>query len=109
MLDSHAMAMLSADPLPLVMDEAGVIRIGGTRVSLDSLLASYLQGASVDELTAGFPDLALHEIHASIAYYHRHRDEIEEYLASRRREAETIEARIRDEFPEAYRRPSSSR
>jgi len=109
MLDFGAMAMLNPDPLPLAMDEAGVIRIGGTRVSLDSLLASYLQGASEDKLATGFPDLDLHEIHATIAYYHRHQAEIEEYLSSRRRAAEAIEAKIRDEFPAAYRRSGASR
>lgn len=108
MLTSEQMTTLKADPLPLASDSAGVIRIGGTRVSLDSLIGSYLAGASVDELAAGFPDLSLYEIHASIAYYHRQRDEVEEYLAARRREAETAEARIRGEFPETYRRLSSS-
>lgn len=108
MLDFNVMTTLKADPLPLATDAAGVIRIGCTRVSLDSLIGSYLAGASVDELAAGFPDLSRYEIHASIAYYHRHTDEVEEYLAARRREAETAEAKIREEFPEAYCRLSSS-
>ncbi len=51
-----------------------------------------------------FPDLSPSDIHASIAYYLNHRQEVEEYVAQRQREANAVEARIREEFPEAYRR-----
>lgn len=95
---------LRADPLPLSRDTAGVIRIGGTRVSLDSLVAAYEQGASMRDLTTAFPDLALSDIYASIAYYLRHEADVETYLAERRRQAKEVEERLRSEFPDAYRR-----
>ncbi len=95
---------LQADPLPLARDTSGVIRIAGTRVSLDSIVAVYDSGASIPELAEAFPDLSLPDLHASIAYYLRHRQEVEQYLQNRRREASAVEQRIRREFPEAYRR-----
>lgn len=107
-LDSGSMVTLKADPLPLVRDTTGVIRVGGTRVSLDSLLASYLAGASIDDLRAGFPELSLYEIHTSIAYYHKHLDEVRRSLDSRRQQAEAAETRIRQDFPDAYHRTSRS-
>ena len=37
------MTLLISDyPVPLKTDEAGVVRIGGTRVSLDSLVYDYI-------------------------------------------------------------------
>lgn len=97
---------LHADPLPLARDSSGVIRVGGTRVSLDSLVAAYEGGASIPKLSEAFPDLTLPDIHGAIAYYLRHRAEVEGYLEGRRREAGEIEERIRRDFPEAYRRMS---
>lgn len=41
--------LLQADPLPLARDRAGVIRIAGTRVSLDSLVSACEHGASIPE------------------------------------------------------------
>ncbi len=95
--------LLKADPLPLSRDRTGVIRVAGTRVSLDSLVSAYEQGASIPELTEAFPDLTLPDIHASIAYYLRHRGEVARYLDARRREARAVEERLRRDFPEACR------
>lgn len=98
------MTTLKSDPLPLARDARGVIRIGGTRVSLESLVASYEAGGSTQELAEAFPDLSLYDIHSTIAYYLKHREEVEEYIAVRRRAAEETEARLQEEFPDAYRR-----
>ena len=104
MVGSSPMEALKADPLPLARDGSGVIRIGGTRVSLESLVSAYLAGASIDELAAAFPDLSRPDLHASVAYFLKHRREVEEYLVERLREAEVVEAQIRTELPGAYRR-----
>lgn len=98
------MTMLKAEPLPFARDAAGVIRIGGTRVSLESLVSAYQAGATVEGLRGAFPDLSQSEIHLSIAYYLDHREEVEAYLAERQREADAVEAQIREEFPNVYRK-----
>ncbi len=72
-----------ADAPPLAADEHGVIRIGGTRITLDSLIACYQQGETAEELAQNFPPLQLADIYAAIGYYHRHRAEVEAYLAAR--------------------------
>lgn len=98
---------LQSDPLPLERDASGVIRIGGTRVSLDSVVLTYQTGASIQELAEAFPDLDLPDLHASIAYYLRHRQEIDPYLEERRRAAQAVEQDFRRDFPTAYRRVAS--
>lgn len=86
---------LTADPLPLVADEHGTIRVPGTRVTLDLIMDAYLAGASAQQIAEEFDTLELADIHAVIAYYLRHRAEVEAYLA--RREAEAAEIRVRIE------------
>lgn len=98
------MKALESEPVPLARDGAGVIRIAGTRVALDSVISSYRSGASIHDLVEGFPDLSVQDIEATIAFYLEHRQEVDEYLEARLREASAIEAQIRREFPEAYRR-----
>ena len=79
--------MLSADPIPLRCDASGVLRIGDSRVTLDTLVHHYRDGASADEIALRFESLALPEIHAAIAYYLNHRRELDGYLARREEKA----------------------
>jgi len=85
---------LHADPVPLRVDETGTIRVGPSRVTLDVLLADYRSGLSPEEIVRQLDTLDLADVYAAIAYYHRHRDEVEEYLRRREAEAEALRARI---------------
>ena len=51
--------------------------IAGTRVRVqDVYVDSQIFGKSVDEILAGLPHLTMAQIHAALAYYFDHRDEI---------------------------------
>lgn len=86
-----------AHPVLIHEDADGVVRIGDTRVRLASLIYHHEQGATSEEIRERFPSLSLADVYATIAYYLRHRDEVDEYLAQIDAEAEkvrrTIEAR----------------
>ena len=75
----------------------GVVRVGGTRVTLDSVLTAYLDGESAEGIVERFPTLELADVHATIAWFLRHRDEAESYLMQGRRvqNAERTRARRR--------------
>jgi len=66
--------------LPLVLTEDGVIRIKGTRVSLDSVIHHFKVGATAEQIAQKFPSIALVDIYAAITYYLGHRDVVETYL-----------------------------
>jgi uncharacterized protein (DUF433 family) len=83
-----------ADSVPLRVDETGTIRVGSSRVTLDVLLADYQGGSSPEEITRQLDTLNLADVYAAIAYYHRHRDEIDEYLRRRATEAESLRRTI---------------
>jgi len=79
-----------AEPAPLTVDADGVIRVGGTRVTLDTIVAAFLDGATAEEIAQQYPSLDLADIYAAISYYLRHRPEVEAYLQQRRRLAEEV-------------------
>ena len=66
---------LTTDPTPLHADEHGVVRVGGTRVTLHVVIAAFLQGATAEEIAMRYDVLSLPDVYATIAYYLRHRDE----------------------------------
>src|SRR5437588_5272945 len=63
------------------VDESGVLRVGDTRVMLDSVLAAFQQGHSPETIRQQYPALCLEQVYGSIAYYLAHRDEVDAYLA----------------------------
>jgi len=84
----------STQELPLLASEDGTIRIAGTRVSLDSVLHHYQQGATAEEIALRFPALRLADIHACLAYFLNHADQVEEYLNQQRQQADDLQRRI---------------
>jgi len=90
---------IHADPVPLQADEDGVIRISGTRLTLDTIITAYRQGDPPELIAQDFSPLPLSDVPAVIAYYLRHRGEIDDYLDRRRREAEELRQKVEERFP----------
>ena len=86
---------------PLHLDQDGTIRVGGTRVTLDTVVEAYTEGASAEEIVLQYDSLNLADVHAVISYYLRHRSEVEAYLEKRGQEAEAIRRENEKRFPAA--------
>ena len=72
---------IAADPVPLYLAEEGaIVRVVGTRVSLDSIVAGHLRGGSAEQIADAYPGVGLANVHAVLAYYFRHQDEVLDYL-----------------------------
>ncbi|MEW6296357.1 MAG: DUF433 domain-containing protein [Thermodesulfobacteriota bacterium] len=71
-------------PVPLHLDAAGVLRVGGTRVSLDSVIAAFHDGTTPEEIVSQYDTLSLADVYAVISYYLEHQADIDSYLATRR-------------------------
>lgn len=96
--------MALAEPketVPLRTDEHGVVRIGGTRVTLDVVVHAFDAGASPEEIVESFPTLTLSDVYATIAYLLRHRSEVDDYLRQQAEEAEAIRQKIEEHYPTA--------
>ncbi|MEL6385536.1 MAG: DUF433 domain-containing protein [Cyanobacteria bacterium J06626_18] len=64
-----------------VEQREGVYWIARTRISLDSIVVTFLQGLTPETIAAEcFPALSLEQVYGAIAYYLGHRDEIDAYL-----------------------------
>ena len=62
------------------VDESGVMRVGASRVMLDSIVASFEQGHSAETIQQQYPALSLEEVYGAIAWYLAHADEVAQYL-----------------------------
>ena len=89
-----AMTIIQAEAPPLQMDESGTIRVGGTRVTLETIVELYKDGHTADELRDAFPTVSLADIHTVIGYYLRHRREVDAYLEGQQREGVEIRRKL---------------
>lgn len=84
------MSSVAVIDLPLSLDADQVLRVGKTRVSFDSIIQAFLDGATPEEIVQRFPSVSLADSYAVIAYYLRNKAEMDSYLAKRRHHAETV-------------------
>ena len=81
---------ITTEPIPLETDSDGVVRVGGTRVTLETVVATFLDGATAEEIARQYPSLNLADVYAVISYYLRHTEEVERYLSERREQAADV-------------------
>jgi uncharacterized protein (DUF433 family) len=91
---------LQAEPLPLRADEQGAVRVGDSRVTLDVVIHEFEGGASPEAIAQAYPTLRLADVYVVIAYYLRHREEVDDYLRARGREADRLRLEIEATQPE---------
>jgi uncharacterized protein (DUF433 family) len=68
---------------PLYKDKYGDIRVRGTRVLVDLVVAEFHAGKTPEQIVASYPTLALADVYAAIAYYLNHRAPIDDYIRQR--------------------------
>lgn len=73
--------------LPLRYDADGVLRIGGTRVTLDSVIEAYHEGLTAEEIAQQYPSVPLPDLYEVLGFYLRHQAELDQYLVQRRANA----------------------
>ncbi|HET7079178.1 MAG TPA: DUF433 domain-containing protein [Chloroflexia bacterium] len=81
---------IDTEPVPLAANQDGVVRVGGTRVTLDTVVAAFEEGATAEEIVQQYPALKLPDVYLVIGYYLRHRAEVEAYLQQRQELADRI-------------------
>lgn len=94
---------LHADLPPLRMDERGAVRVGNSRISLDLVVEQYENGMTSEDMVRAYDTLVLADVHAVIAYFLRHRDEVRGYLKRREEEAAALRTKIEAERPRVTR------
>lgn len=86
----------STTEITFTQTNAGVLRIGKTRVSLDSVIIAFNSGATPEQIVQDFDTLTLAEIYAAITYYLHNREEVDAYLEKREKRNQELR-KINDE------------
>lgn len=88
------MALLTiTETIPLETDADGVMRVNKTRVTLDTIIQAFSDGATAEEIAQQYPSVSLASIYYVIGYYLSCFDEVEAYLQQRRQLAERTRQR----------------
>jgi uncharacterized protein (DUF433 family) len=74
------MKLDDACPALLTRTSEGVLRITGTRITLDSIIQAFHDGATPEEMCQDFPGLALAHIYSVLAFYLTQKDAVDVYL-----------------------------
>jgi uncharacterized protein (DUF433 family) len=92
-----------ADRPPLRVDEGGAVRVGNSRITLDLVVEQYENGMTPEDMVRAYDTLELADVHAVIAYYLRHKEEVGAYLKRREEEAGALRVKIEAERPRVSR------
>lgn len=85
---------LQPEAPPLHRDASGVLRVGQSRVLVDLVIRAFQDGATPEAIAQRYPTTTLADIYAVIAYYLRHREDIDAYLSEREQQAQQVRQRI---------------
>jgi len=86
-------SLLTESP-PLRKDASGALRVGNTRVLLELVIRAFEDGATPEAISQRYSTLALADVYSVIAYYLRHREDVDIYLAERERLAQDTRDKI---------------
>ena len=84
---------------PLVKTDDGVLRVAGTRVTLDSVVAAFDLGGTPEEIVQRYPSLDLASTYAVLAYVLRNRADVDAYLVGRGQAATEVRTEVESRFP----------
>jgi uncharacterized protein (DUF433 family) len=79
--------LVASAQVPLINDADGVVRVGGTRVTLDTVVAAFREGLTAEEIVNQYPSLHLADVYLVIGYFLSHQAEVDAYLQVRQQQA----------------------
>jgi uncharacterized protein (DUF433 family) len=92
--------VLECETPPLQEDTTGAIRVGNSRVLLETVIRAFQDGASPESIVHRYSSLSLSDVYNVIGYYLRHQDTIEEYLHQREQLAESVQQKLSEIQPD---------
>ena len=80
--------IVDVQTIPLKTNPDGVMRVGDTRVTLDTVVHAFEQGHTAEEIVSHYPALRLADVYAVIAYYLNNTAEVQTYLQQQEKETQ---------------------
>jgi uncharacterized protein (DUF433 family) len=88
----------TTEQVPIHTDADGAVRVGGTRVTLDTVVTAFDAGATAEEIVQQYPSVALADVYSVIGYYLRHPSEVRAYLTQRQQQSAEIRQQNEQRF-----------
>ena len=86
--------VVQAEAPPLREDGDGALRVGDTRVLLEMVVRAFEDGATAETIVQRYSALKLSDVYAVIAYYLRHRSEVDGYMRGRDQQAAKLRRKV---------------
>jgi uncharacterized protein (DUF433 family) len=86
--------VLEQEAPPLRAEPNGALRVGNSRVLLELVIRAFEDGATPEAIAQRYPTTTLADIYSVIAYYLRHRQAVDEYVAERERRGTALQREI---------------
>ncbi len=90
-------------------DEHGVLRIGKTRISLDSVVYAFQQGHAAETIQQQFSVLDLEEVYGAIAFYLANKEDVDRYLKGQEKVWDELRQQAEQNASPVVKRLRSSR
>lgn len=87
----------------------GAYRVAGSRVSLDSVVYSFLSGQSPESIAESFPTLTLEQIYGAITFYLANKIEVDAYLREGDERFESLRQAARARSPLLFKKLDEAR
>jgi uncharacterized protein (DUF433 family) len=91
---------LECETPPLREDATGAVRVGLSRVLLETVIRAFQDGASPETIVHRYSTLSLSDVYNTIGYYLRHKDAVEAYLKQREKLAESAQQKLSNIQPD---------
>jgi uncharacterized protein (DUF433 family) len=78
--------------------------IAGTRISLDSVIYSFLDGESPEGVAQNFPLLSLEQVYGAITFYLANQEMLDRYLEDGEAEFQQLQQSFREKSPLLYQK-----
>ena len=89
---------IAPETAPIRVNDDGVAIVGDTRVPLATVIGEFNDGANPEQIVENFDTLTLADVYATIAYYLRHRREVDAHL----QEQAQLSGRVRAEHVRSF-------
>jgi uncharacterized protein (DUF433 family) len=87
------------EAIPIRRDEFGVLRVGGTKVSLEAIVYDYRLGTSAETIVEHYPVLAIEDVYFAIGFYLRYKTAVDAYVQQQEVESAKIREEAERRFP----------
>ena len=87
-----------------IEQQEGGYWVVGTRISLDSVVYSFLDGESPESIAQNFPLLSLEQVYGVIAFYLANREFVDAYLEGGEAEFQRLQQSCREKSPLLYQK-----